>query len=402
MFKSTATPAPFQRFVTAKARQPAGPASPAMQFGAQFAQAKGVPVLRRAVTPPSTKFGPGVGQPKAASLVRRAVAPPPTKFGPGVGQPKAAPPAWHRAVLASASRWGSGRGVVQRMEGGREMVVEGGEEEWEQELSEQDMQIIAYHEAHGWTQPDEIENPYLQKPSYIRLYDIKKFPFDFKLELNQDIEVPKYSASEIRIYRIRASRDRQVTGYREKVSEQGKHLFSFEALISSMESYSGPVINLLGLIGTRFLEYQDLPFQNKATQLLLSGAVQQIAAMTKAQLSIDAWQSTLTSLLETYVQAQQYSAHATSGYGSKGKSEGHHKEMLREVEHKMREEKLDSNEGAREAKEHIEALFDLHRNVPLEYRQQSVREGLAWLKYFAPHAVSAYQSASFDLLNIEK
>jgi hypothetical protein len=93
---------------------------------------------------------------------------------------------------------------------------------------------------------------------------------------------------------------------------------------------------------------------------------------------------------------------ATSGYGSKGKDEGFHKEVLRQIEYRMTEGHLDRTQGARAAKKHIEALFDLHGNVPLAYRQQSVREGLDWLQYFAPNAISAYQWAGFDLLNIEE
>jgi hypothetical protein len=47
-------------------------------------------------------------------------------------------------------------------------------------------------------------------------------------------------------------------------------------------------------------------------------------------------------------------------------------------------------QGAEQAKVHIESVFDLNKNVNKKYRKLSKREGLLFLSWFAPRATQAY------------
>jgi hypothetical protein len=394
----------------------AGPAPPPTKFGAASGQAKPAPAAARGIAPPPTKFGAALGQAKPAPAAARGTAPPPTRFGSlgaqtktspaaragvqppptkyglGAGQAKAAESNGRSLRAAPRIRCAAARSIVQKMEKITPDTMNLDEEVWEKQLLEEEKKLVEYHEEKGWTKEDEIDNPYLKKDNEIQQFGIEEFPFTFKLSNYKEEEnKKKFLASEIKIYSIRASRQRLYTGHRQKKSPQGHHLFSFEMLISGIESYKGPVINLLGMIGTLFSQYEKLQGQSEPAKVMLNQAVKSVWEMTKASLSLDGWYVTLGRLLEVYVQIQQYSVHATSGFGSGANSEGHHKEELRQVEHKMANGLLDAEAGAKAAKTHIEALFDLHGKVALEYREQSVKEGLMWLKLYAPKAVTAYQ-----------
>jgi hypothetical protein len=251
----------------------------------------------------------------------------------------------------------------------------------------------AYHaERDAFTDYDEGTDPYLMRASSYRQFDLVEQPNDFVLEpVSRPDRSGKYAATDVSIGRIRLPRQRMVTGHRGKTNPQGHHLFSFEALMNGMESFNGSLQNLITIIRKHFLEYQSLPNQNEQTLILLRQSTESLDNMQRTRLTIDAWQRIITHLLQSYVQIQQWSAHATSGHGSGPQGEGAHIEALRTIELKLESARISAFAAADEARNHMEALFDLHGSIRRDYRVQSVSEGTDWLKHTYPLTLDAYQ-----------
>jgi hypothetical protein len=398
-----------------------GAKPPPTKFAYGGVQAKPAPATARTVPPPPTKFAPRTQQAKGAPSAQRRIAPPPTRFAPVIRQAKpaspfirtTAPPVAFRAATAA-------RGVVQKMDVDDidvdDIDVDDVGMDVDTPLTPAEIEELAAEEARqkqwhddpdnklfgmGWTDHSKVVSPYLQSEHEVRQFGLLHFPFHVVLHKKDGVPLaPTYTAEEVCVSRLVASRDRMYTGHKEKTKPQGHHLFSFEALISSIERYRGTVKGLLTLIGDFLNDYKALPSQTAPAQVLLNHAPETITAMVDFACDIATWQNFVGNALQSYVQVQQYSVHATSGYGSGANNEGHHKSELRKIETQMWNGEMDENAGADAAKEHIEALFDLHGNVAVEYRTQSLREGLRWLKYFAPKAIAAYSKKYSDFKGI--
>lgn len=158
--------------------------------------------------------------------------------------------------------------------------------------------------------------------------------------------------------------------------------------MNSLEHFNGTAAKLIGTLGSLESQYTQLPNQTEEAETLLKHAPETLAGMLRGRFTIDAWQRLLTKVVSHFIQTQQYSVHATSGFGSGAKSEGVYKEKLRQIEIELANGWITDDEAKERALTPLRKMFDFHGSQPLSYREQSRREGLQFLKMSYPNIMA--------------